>query len=78
VPFFFKGWGEWYPKFFMGKELRYSEWGTLDIKGNWSSETTPWNGRQGEDSETNEYVMVKVGKKAAGHLLDSREWIETP
>jgi protein gp37 len=78
VPFFFKGWGEWYPNLFMSKELKYFEWGTLDIKGNWFSTATPWNGRQGGDSETNEYVMEKVGKKAAGRLLDGREWIETP
>jgi protein gp37 len=80
VPFFFKGWGMWVPKLHRccDSPAKFSSWGILDIDGNWFPETTPWNGRQGEESETREYVMFKVGKKAAGHLLDGREWNEFP
>ena len=77
VPFFFKQWGEWIPKIWLTEKeqekYRNRPWGTLDIDGNWFPATTPWNGRQGDNSKTREYVMVRVGKKAAGALLDGVE-----
>lgn len=80
VPFFFKQWGEWIPRtLYWPKSTAYiKDWGTLDINGAWFPKTTPWNGREGEDSETREYVMYRVGKKHAGRLLDGREWNEVP
>lgn len=86
VPFFFKQWGEWIPKTMLSipaQNLFWSQkyqksWGTLDISGNWFPETTPWNGKQGEDSDTKEYIMYKVGKKQGRSLLDGREWDEMP
>ncbi len=74
VPFFFKGWGEWLSK----KGIPKLPWGTIDIDGNWFPETTPWNGRQGNDSDTGELVLTRVGKKAAGRELDGRTWDEVP
>ena len=66
VPFFFKQWGEWIP---------------YDCE-----ESTHWmttNGDFGrwEEKEPNckEAICIKhVGKKAAGRLLDGREWNERP
>jgi protein gp37 len=85
IPFFFKAWGEWIPKLNWPDSLtqvsglpKPVKWGTLDIEGNWFLFTTPWNGRQGEDSETREYVMIRTGKKKAGRLLDGRTWEERP
>jgi protein gp37 len=79
VPFFFKQWGEYAPKMFALPHLNVGRnWGTLDIEGNWFPQTTPWNGKQGNDSETREYVMYRVGKKTAGRLLDGRTWDEYP
>lgn len=84
VPFFFKQWGQWRPKLAavagepepIGKG---GNWGTLREDGTWWPETTPWNGRQLEDSEDGgECVMVDVGKGAAGRELDGRTWDELP
>lgn len=54
------------------------DWGTLDIEGNYFLTATPWNGNEGEDSDGCEYSMLRVGKKAAGRLLDGRTWDEMP
>lgn len=80
VPFFFKQWGGYIPRldWLQGPGIPVPAWGTLDIDGNWWPETTPWNGRQGASSATREYVMVKVGKKAAGALLDGQTWRQFP
>ena len=79
IPFFFKQWGNWVPKIFLPHSPKYIKpWGTLDNTGNWFPETTPWNGQQGSDSETGEYVMVNVGKQAAGHLLDGKTYHAFP
>lgn len=72
VPCFVKQIGEWRPALWGPRENQKAPWGTLDRSGNWYPETTPWNGRQGKDSETDEYVMVKVG----GHGADPRIWPE--
>jgi protein gp37 len=85
VPFFLKSLGEWAPAKFLTEEQKQTfwqkkshPWGTLDRAGNWFPETTPWNGRQGDDSPEGEYVMYRVGKKAAGRTLDGRTWDEVP
>jgi protein gp37 len=72
VPCFVKQIGEWRPALWGPRDNRQAPWGTLDRSGNWYPETTPWNGRQGKDSDTGEYVMVKVG----GHGDDPRIWPE--
>jgi protein gp37 len=84
VPFYFKQQGEWCAELEMAAPDLFWDgngaklWGTLDYDGNWFPETTPWNGRQGEDSPENELVMYRVGKKTAGRLLDGRTWNEVP
>ncbi|MDH7578499.1 MAG: phage Gp37/Gp68 family protein [Bacillota bacterium] len=70
VPFFFKSWGEYIPSYDAGE--RSSERGQYNrtIGECWvkSSYRFPDDGQ----------VMVKVGKKAAGRLLDGRTWDEVP
>lgn len=86
VPFFFKAWGEWKPALLLTEAEQVNfwniqgkrEWGVIDSEGNWFPETTPWNGRQGKDSPEGEYTMLRVGKKAAGRLLDGRTWDQVP
>jgi len=77
VPFFFKQWGEWAPKRTTGiKSIKSKRWGVITEKGEYLSETTPWNGH--DDDGSGEAVVVKVGKKAAGRLIDGREWNQFP
>jgi protein gp37 len=70
VPFFFKQWGEWVPESQMPPGLKISH-ATLmtrrfvDLAG---------NDRYSQDSEP----VLRVGKKAAGALLDGREWRAQP
>jgi protein gp37 len=75
VPYFFKQWGEWQegsrlPKFSGeivlndGRHARYAEdFGHIDCM---------------EWGRLHPTMMARVGKKAAGRLLDGREWSEFP
>jgi protein gp37 len=68
VGFFFKQWGTYAPR------------ERTDKQGGW------WLGQDGvscrfvgpEEQYEEDLAMVKVGKKAAGRLLDGREWNEMP
>jgi len=63
VPFFFKQWGEW------------SEIAQIEVV-----ENEDWNTRQYtfQDSVFGFTTVNRVGKQAAGRLLDGREWNEYP
>ena len=73
VPFFFKQWGEWFPR---------SEWEfnpSLVLPDDHDTYTSPrpnstrvFEGLEGFEP------MHRVGKKAAGSLLDGRDWKEMP
>jgi protein gp37 len=93
VPLFFKQWGEWIPKTECGEFIpefgwqvkaswtnvvKGHEWGCLDIDSNYDEGTTTWNGRQGDARDGYEVTVYRVGKKAAGAMLDGREWKEFP
>lgn len=76
VPFFFKQWGEWCP--YDKKEhldWAYSKSGEDDSRWRWlkvdGHEGPTWR----KDLVT---TLVKVGKKAAGRLLDGEEWNHLP
>lgn len=85
VPFFFKQHGEWLPESQFGADgdkptpgNTGAQWGIIDWSGHFFPWTTAWNGKTGEDSDTGETYVYRVGKKAAGRLLDGREWNEMP
>jgi len=69
VPFFFKQWGEWLPGVSFGRDE--TPIGTFPA-GKFARHE--WV--EVEDHESP--VSVRVGKKAAGRLLDGREWSEFP
>ena len=85
IPFLFKQWGEWMPRvqqsttqsINFNRYIKSKKWGVLNYKGDYFPETTPWNGRQGGSGD-NEYSIVKVGKKAAGRVLDGKIWDQYP
>ena len=81
VPFFFKQWGEWAPRSQMSPDQREqfakAEWGVIDHDGEFSRLTTPWNGHD-DDGPGAEATVKRLGKMAAGRLLDGREWNEFP
>ena len=70
VPFFFKQWGEYRPlvdeALVSGKTVRVNPDGSIG----WYF--------LGTLDLTNYRLMARVGKKAAGALLDGREWRELP
>jgi len=65
VPFFFKQWGEWLPNTL--------EYGCHQSGVSYNCEHVLIGGTSLPD-----VTMAKVGKKAAGHLLDSQEWRQFP
>lgn len=67
---------EWRPVVYGGS--KGSPWGLLRYDGTYLPETTPWNGRQEDPQRDYEVTVFEVGKKAAGRLLDNREWNESP
>ena len=73
VPFLFKQWGEWCPR---GPE----SWGYPSVDGVPRLRMTD-AGHNGQDLASdggNDVWMNRAGKKAAGRLLDGREWNEVP
>lgn len=77
VPFFFKQWGEWRPQSHGARDGGKFPWGSLHVNGKFFPGATPWNGHD-DDGIGGEAVMVRVGKKAAGRLLDGQEWNDFP
>ena len=80
VPFFFKQWGQWRPAI-IDEDFDYSrsEYGRalrpiLEIDG----VPRPYETSSGTGYITERLAMARVGKKAAGALLDGREWREMP
>ena len=65
VPFFFKGWGEWTPTYHGNV--------TQTFRGYPKFEDVPAN-----DGTGTHHRMFRLGKKAAGRLLDGRTWDEQP
>jgi protein gp37 len=69
VPFFFKQWGEWLPAI-KGRSVTGH---TLVLEGHAPFTNHPqWHGFEGGQQ------VARVGKKAAGRLLDGRTWDEVP
>lgn len=64
VPFFFKGWGEWFP---VGEKLA-GEFKPIG-KGDALKRLHLWPDRE---------LSMRTGRKAAGRLLDGKIWDETP
>lgn len=69
VPFFFKQWGEWSRDY-----IDHDKKGVVSPDGWWAK---GWPFGYGSD-HPDSIEVYKVGKKAAGHLLDGREWREFP
>jgi len=83
VPFFFKQWGEWWPNVNKGispdlrskigdRKLSDKEWGSINQRNEVHINGSP------DDFNPSSYGIYRIGKKAAGRLLDGREWNEMP
>lgn len=76
VPFFFKQWGEWLPGIEADKRS-ISERQTIAV--NADMQLARLDGKASDPRDRiGEFVTWRVGKKAAGRLLDGREWSEFP
>lgn len=72
VPFFFKQWGEWHPGDGLGDDVDGCQFGCFDDAGQWVYPVD-------QDWATRDrLVMFRVGRKAAGRLLDGRTWDQMP
>lgn len=93
IPFHFKQHGEWISKLDIGHLTKEDGWkilpewkeavkgresGCLSKSGEYLKDTTTWNGRQGNPEDDYEVSVYKVGKHAAGRLLDGQIWDEFP
>lgn len=79
VPFHFKQWGEWQPRDCMTDvpDTQCDEWGVNEIP--LLPDGTDCRGYEAlADGTKGCRVLRKVGKKAAGRLLDGRAWDEFP
>lgn len=73
VPFFFKQWGDWFPR------DQWEDHPTLILPDDDDCYNAPGDQSLYVFREPGAYhVMHRVGKKAAGRLLDGREWSEWP
>lgn len=77
VPFFFKQWGEWAPKDHCVDAPSDVKFGALSRGGDWSPGVTAFK-REGNVYHDCEVTMMRVGKKAAGRILDGRTWDQFP
>jgi protein gp37 len=68
VAFHFKQWGEY---------ISWSDLHYLPGSGPYGSRSYPWTSDP-SDTKQDSTCMVRVGKHAAGRLLDGREWNEAP
>lgn len=71
VPFFFKQWGEWFPR-------DQWEWNPELILPDDEYAYRDGSGTHVFEDIDGLYPVHRVGKKAAGRLLDGREWNEMP
>lgn len=80
VPFLMKQWGEWAPRSHHRDVpiIGSTRWGTVGHGGTWFESTTPWNGHDDDGHGDHEAMMVRLGKKAAGRLLDGEEHTDFP
>lgn len=78
IPFFWKSWGDWAPvtPLFEGRD-EAAEDGRGELEAV-DSAGHIWRVGDGQPSDPRTWLMEKVGKKAAGRLLDGREWNEFP
>lgn len=75
VPFFFKQWGEWSP--FYDRDVDDPDWRRIPEERDDKVTRINLAGGRGFHGERVVYLK-RVGKKAAGRLLDGREWNEFP
>jgi protein gp37 len=78
VPFFFKQWGAWAP--ILDRDKDDPDWRREYSNALAEGPDRRWlnlDGGRGFHGERF-HVMARVGKKAAGRLLDGREWSEMP
>ncbi len=69
VPFFFKQWGEWVP---------FTQWPRTDFKPIGVQDANQRLHLWGDDGDDGSDFSMRIGAKAAGALLDGREWKEFP
>ena len=78
VPFLFKQWGEWAPNVPRTDVPDGARWGRVFPDGRWTEYPQDASVAFPTKAELAGECMVRVGKKAAGRLLDGVEWSQFP
>jgi protein gp37 len=79
VPYLFKQWGQWMPDSAMTLADRMRDTGAHESRYVKLDGTTHWIDEDDAGRfDASDSQMVKVGKKAAGRMLDGRTWDEVP
>jgi protein gp37 len=79
VPFFFKQWGEWAPADKHPLKEVGDRQAVQCVRSSGGDRILRGDGRfSGDSPQEGDAWMARVGKKAAGRLLDGREWNELP
>lgn len=81
VPFFFKGWGEWCPRFNHYLHGMDDSANMIDpTEKRWETQEVTVSGETGLAKVPYRELdwVTRVGKRRAGRLLDGREWNEVP
>jgi protein gp37 len=85
VPFFFKQWGEWMPyeetadmPFWEGQDGRLYDANVLMPDWGADNVETRWDEGLWAIPKLSHAIFQRVGKKAAGRMLDGRTWEERP
>ncbi len=77
TPFFFKQWGDWLPGEKVPGESHYARCDNGEIM---KVNGTPArdNFQTDPDKHSGDLIALRIGKKAAGRILDGREWSQYP
>jgi len=80
VPFFFKQWGEWAPLGPITGKITNDQLVRINCSDEYRSAIVDVDGQilPTCGAKSKAWMMERVGKKAAGHMLDGREWREFP
>lgn len=78
MPFFFKQWGEWAPDLINSAPFVAMNYDVASLDPTRPIDRHIWLHANGYPQDGPAALMERVGKHAAGRLLDGQEWSQLP